>query len=102
MTGTVSYPVSTQCIRVSLLVWLGTHDGAFLVEKKIAGLTVHMASRDLALRKDRQALRKFYELAYMCQQHNSLPYMAQYGLLVRIQTISSTLILARSKLNGNE
>lgn len=76
----------------------GTEDGAFSTEREgIAELRSHLASRQLILQNQTAALERFYRTFIQGNEFDELAFLAQFGLVLRLETPRARLDMARTR-----
>lgn len=70
----------------------GTKDGAFCTQREgISELLSHTATRQLTLRNDEQDLEQFYRYFVLGNEFDEVPFFAQFGLVVRLDSVRDKL-----------
>lgn len=79
----------------------GTDDGAFSTTREgISEVRSHMATRQLTLRSDDAELETFYRNFVMGNEFDELAYLAQFGLVLRLQKPQALLKEARARFRA--
>uniref|UniRef100_A0A7S4QAA6 Uncharacterized protein n=1 Tax=Alexandrium monilatum TaxID=311494 RepID=A0A7S4QAA6_9DINO len=77
----------------------GTADGAFSTTREgISEVRSHIATRQLALRGDDADLERFYRTFVMGDEHDELAFLAQFGLVLRLDSPRRCLAAAHDRL----
>jgi len=79
----------------------GTEDGAFSTEREgIKGVRSHIAARQLTLRGSEADLLDFYRTFVQGNEYDEMAYLAQFGIVLRLEAPQRKLREARRRLEA--